>query len=394
MPTTSDPSGPDGPATRYERRWAMKQLNLKDSLSSKEQHSEALHYLAAEEYSLYAEDDLAVRILASPSLDRRQSSDRVFLRQLEERACREKLKNYCQEFYTLPVQQRAMQFQQLAKRCRSFLPLRRQLMHLKKGLWVVPGALRNADARVQTLGEMILDLFPLFPLERARLQRERLQPLQKTPHAWKKAARSLTSQFPDIAELGGDWFEKLTESPVFAWRQLSLRNRWLRPPQWMKISGQVSSDNHTDSTPLFSRKVLICGFGGGIVAAILLALLTGPQPRNFSPQPSPPATSQRPPVPSLPERLKAIQSMHEQIQNGLREQQSQIDSSLMPPVPMPPMPLPQGPFPRRENVPDRSPATREIQSFLESVRKSRRVPRHTPQNASPGKQSETPSLPE
>lgn len=215
------------------REWGARVLGLDPALPADALAAAALRRLSRDDFSIWRQGELAVRVLAGGSELDFSDADREQLEQAVPDPRRGEIDEFCGCFFQLPVEERRRRHSALQRRCADSPVLARRMGLFHAGLNVeLPAALpENPD--VSSLIAIIYRCFLVWPHEAGRLRRSHIRSLQGERLRWRTAARQLHSNYPAIAQLEPDLVGALTDGQAGGeWNyRTHAATREVRPPQ-------------------------------------------------------------------------------------------------------------------------------------------------------------------
>jgi hypothetical protein len=209
MPTTGSQH-----ATRESllRRWSFDRLGLADDADQATIRRQLLEKLIEQDLVPTEQDRLAVRVLAGLS-----PGDPSHYRPADweiEARLGEKVESFATQYFTLDVQGRQELWESLQAESVGYPAIHMRLRELEPGLAINRASLTSTSADVREMAEGILRRFPLPAGERSAARRRDLAERQAKIRLWRRVARQLVRDFPQIAALDRDYIRGFASQRV------------------------------------------------------------------------------------------------------------------------------------------------------------------------------------
>ncbi|MBT5018209.1 hypothetical protein OAF98_03435 [Planctomicrobium sp.] len=253
------------------RTWAANILNVDPQQSPAKLAELALQRLSTDDFVMWKQADVAVRVLAGTERTVWSASDFACLSDVTEQASGEEVEEFCQTFFELEPDIRKQHHSQLSEKCQRFPVLNLRLKQLIPGLELQPWSkqcgqdvaqengndLEMSD-HIHDFGREVVRIFLAYPNERGEIERK-LKQRWGDKLIWRRnTARDFSSQYPEYAKLAPGFVQRIQSmlSPSSRWRTriVSLNQR------------QVTQ--HSDLTESETR----WGYGTGIAIVFFFFL--------------------------------------------------------------------------------------------------------------------------
>ena len=188
--------------TAAQRVWAAGVLSLDPELPAEALAAAALRRLSQDEFVLWRQGELAVRILAGGDECRLSDADHSLLEQAIADPRRAEVDAFCAEYFQLDIDERRRRQTALQHRCADSPVLARRVAHLQTGLNVERPATSADNPELSRLIDIVGRCYLAWPPEAARLRRTYLRELQQE-RALSERARDLRQRI----RLSPNWFQ-------------------------------------------------------------------------------------------------------------------------------------------------------------------------------------------